>query len=35
MTAGFRLKLAILTLHTDYTLQKYSCLTVGLGFAVR
>ena len=35
ITAGFRLKLAILTLHTDYTLQKYSCLSVGLGFAVR
>lgn len=35
MTAGFRLKLAILTLHADYTLQKYSTLTMGVGFAVR
>jgi hypothetical protein len=34
-TAGFRLKLAILTLHTDYTIQKYNCLTVGLGLSVR
>jgi hypothetical protein len=35
LTAGFRLKLAILTIHTDYTVQKYSTLTVGVGFAVR
>lgn len=35
MTAGFRLKLAILTLHADYTLQKYNTLSVGVGFAVR
>lgn len=34
-TAGFRLKLAVLTLHADYTLQKYNCLTVGLGISVR
>jgi len=34
-TAGFRLKLAILTLHADYTLQKYKALTVGIGFSVR
>lgn len=34
-TAGFRLKLAVLTLHADYTLQKYKCLTVGLGISVR
>ena len=34
-TAGFRLKLAILTLHADYTLQKYNCLTVGIGISVR
>ena len=34
-TAGLRLKLAVLTLHADYTLQKYSCLTVGLGISVR
>lgn len=35
MTAGFRLKLAILTIHADYTLQKYSTLTAGIGFSVR
>ncbi len=35
MTAGFRLKLAIFTLHADYTLQKYNTLSVGFGFAVR
>lgn len=34
-TLGMRLKLAILTLHADYTLQKYKCLTVGLGLSVR
>jgi hypothetical protein len=34
-TAGFRLKLAVLTIHADYTLQKYNCLTVGLGISVR
>lgn len=34
-TAGMRLKLAVLTLHVDYTLQKYNCLTMGLGFSVR
>jgi hypothetical protein len=33
--AGFRLKLAILTLHLDYTLQKYSCITAGVGLSVR
>ncbi len=35
LTAGFRLKLAIITLHTDYTLQKYNTLSVGVGFSVR
>jgi hypothetical protein len=35
VTAGFRLKLAVLTLHADYTLQKYSALTAGVGIAVR
>lgn len=35
MTLGMRLKLAILTLHADYTLQKYKTLTVGVGFSVR
>jgi hypothetical protein len=34
-TAGMRLKLAVLTLHADYTIQKYKCLTVGLGISVR
>ena len=34
-TAGFRLKLAVLTLHADYTLQKYKCLTAGIGISVR
>ncbi len=35
INAGFRLKLAILTITADYSLQKYSSLTVGVGFAVR
>lgn len=35
VTAGFRLKLAVLTLHADYTMQKYNSLTVGLGVSVR
>ncbi len=35
VTAGFRLKLAVLTLHADYTLQRYSCLTAGIGISVR
>jgi len=35
LTAGMRLKLAIITLHADYTLQKYNTLTVGFGFSVR
>jgi hypothetical protein len=34
-TAGFRLKLAIFTIHADYTLQKYKALSVGFGMAVR
>ena len=34
-TAGFRLKLTILTLHADYTLNKYPILSGGIGFAVR
>lgn len=34
-TAGLRVKLAVLTLHADYTLQKYKCLTVGVGISVR
>jgi len=35
VTAGFRLKLAIFTLHADYTLQKYSALTAGFGISIR
>jgi hypothetical protein len=35
VTAGMRLKLAVFTFHGDYTLQKYSALTVGFGIAVR
>lgn len=35
LTAGFRLKLAILTLHADYTLNKYPVITAGVGFSVR
>lgn len=34
-TAGFRLKLAVLCLSADYTLQEYNTLSVGLGFSVR
>lgn len=34
-TAGLRLKLTILTLHADYTLNKYPILTAGVGFSVR
>lgn len=35
LTAGFRLKLAILTINADYTLQRNSMLTLGLGFSFR
>ncbi|WP_339791339.1 DUF6588 family protein [uncultured Imperialibacter sp.] len=34
-TIGLRLKLAILTLHGDYTVQKYNTITAGVGFSVR
>ena len=34
-TLGFRLKLFILTLNMDYTIQKYNTLTLGLGFTFR
>jgi hypothetical protein len=34
-TAGFRLQLAVLTIHADYTFQKYNALSVGLGISVR
>ncbi|MCE2731883.1 MAG: DUF6588 family protein [Chryseotalea sp.] len=35
ITAGLRLKLLILTIHADYTLQKYSTLTAGVGLSIR
>lgn len=34
-TVGMRLKLSVITLHGDYTLQKYNTLTVGFGINVR
>lgn len=34
-TLGMRIKLAVLTLHADYTLQKYNMLTVGVGISFR
>ena len=34
-TVGARLKLAILTLHANYTLQEYNTLNVGVGFSFR
>lgn len=34
-TAGFRLKLAILTLHADYTLNKFPIISGGIGLSVR
>ena len=34
-TAGFRLKLAIFTIHADYTLQKYNAINAGLGLSIR
>ena len=34
-TVGFRLKLLFLTLHTDYTFQKYNTFTLGFGFTFR
>lgn len=35
VTAGFRLKLAVFTLHADYTLQRYSSISAGIGISVR
>lgn len=35
LTTGFRLKLAVFTLHADYTVQKFNSLTVGFGINVR
>ncbi|RLD22312.1 MAG: hypothetical protein DRI71_07675 [Bacteroidetes bacterium] len=34
-TLGARLKLAILTLHFDYTIREYNTMTAGLGFSFR
>jgi len=34
-TFGARLKLAILTLHADYTIREYNTLTAGIGFSIR
>jgi hypothetical protein len=34
-TAGFRLKLAVLTLHADYSFQKYNAISAGIGISVR
>lgn len=34
-TAGIRLKLAILTLHADYTVQEFNTLSAGIGLSVR
>jgi hypothetical protein len=34
-TGGLRLKLAVFTLHADYTLSEYSALTAGFGINVR
>jgi len=35
MTIGGRLKLLVLTLHADYTIQEYNMFTAGVGIAVR
>jgi hypothetical protein len=35
LNAGFRLKLAIVTIHADYTYASYSVYTAGLGFSFR
>lgn len=35
VSAGMRLKLLIFTFHADYTLQKYSTLTAGVGLSIR
>jgi hypothetical protein len=35
VTGGVRLKLTVFTLHADYTLQKYSSLSVGFGVNIR
>jgi hypothetical protein len=35
LTMGMRLKLSVITLHTDYTFQKYNTLSAGFGITVR
>ena len=35
VTAGFRLKLAIFTIHADYSYAKYPYMSVGIGFIFR
>ena len=35
LTGGLRLKLAVFTLHGDYTFQRYKTITVGFGITVR
>jgi hypothetical protein len=35
VTAGLRIKLAVLTLHADYTFQKYNAFSAGVGISVR
>ncbi|MCV9387721.1 DUF6588 family protein [Reichenbachiella ulvae] len=34
-TLGLRLKLAVITIHTDYTFQEYNTLTAGIGVSIR
>jgi hypothetical protein len=34
-TLGLRLKLAVITIHTDYTFQRYNTLTAGIGVSIR
>ncbi len=34
-TAGFRLKMAVITLHADYTFSQYPIASAGIGFAFR
>jgi hypothetical protein len=34
-TAGMRIKLAVLTLHADYSFQKYKAFSAGIGISVR
>ena len=32
---GFRIKLAVITIHADYTRAQYNVLTAGLGVSIR